>query len=114
MLNSANFEQALIKGVIQKLPSFAASQLASDLESAYVDELSSDPGRIRFGIRGYSSPAYEGQHQYPVEIRVRDSDGAELTVILYADANDRLYELEIVRWDGRNLISPDLDSVSFY
>lgn len=99
---------------MRKLPLPDASRLAEDLDLAYVDDPASDSERIRFGINGYGRPLYEGQHQYPVEVRLLDSDGAELTAILYADANDRLYELEVIRWDGCKLISPDMDSIFFY
>jgi hypothetical protein len=42
---------------------------------------------------------YAGQHAYSVEGLVMDVDGTQLTVCVYADHQDRLLELELIRWD---------------
>ena len=114
MRNISDFERLLVEGVARRLPSLDASKLLNDLRFASVDESSSDPARISFVIDGYPHPPYEGQHQYPVEIRLSDMDGADITAILYADANNRLYELELIRWDGREVSSPNIESILFY
>lgn len=36
----------------------------------------------------------------------KDSDGAELSVQLYADENKRLLELELIRRDSTDLLGP--------
>lgn len=110
----SDLEKVLIAGVAQRLPPLDASRLLDDLRFASVDDSNSDPARISFVIDGYRRPSYEGQHQYPVEIRLNDRDGSEMTAILYADACNRLYELELIRWDGEGISSPEIDSISFY
>lgn len=114
MRSISELERALIEGVAQRLPSADSERLLDDLKLASVDGSSPDATRLSFTIEGYSHPLYEGQHQYPVEIRMRDVDGADITVILYADVNDRLYELELIRWDGGEVLCPNIESISFY
>jgi len=107
-------ERFLIEEVAKRLSPQAGSQLIEDMSrSAAVDRLQ-DGSVVLFVIEGYARPKYEGQHSYPVDIRLRDADGAELEAILFADPNDRLYELEIVRWDLEDVIEPNMDSVEFY
>jgi hypothetical protein len=45
---------------------------------------------------------------------MRDRDGAELAVDLYADPNNRLLELEIVRYEQGDLIDPDWTTLELY
>ena len=55
-----------------------------------------------------------GQHALPTEATLRDEDGTQLDVILYVDKNDRLFELEIIRWGEGAVIRPDLASLKTY
>ena len=57
------------------------------------------------------SPTYRGQHVFPVEGTVQDSDGASVSVLLHQDENDRLYELELVRYDDGDLINPKWETL---
>lgn len=114
MRNISSFERIVIEGVAKRLFSHDASKLLNDLKFASVDDLSSDSNRIYFVIDGYCRPSYEGQHQYPVEIRLNDMDGTDVTAILYADANGHLYELEFIKWGGEESFSPNVESISFY
>jgi hypothetical protein len=43
---------------------------------------------------------------------VRDADGEHLSIALYADQNDRLFELEFIRFAEGTLISPDWSTLS--
>ncbi|WP_439450103.1 DUF6984 family protein [Stenotrophomonas sp. ATs4] len=110
----SSFETALIDAVAARLPETSALQLQADLASATSVEMGHGGVRVGFVISGYERPPYQGQHAYPVELRMQDSDGAELTPVLYADASDRLLELEIIRWDGAALISPQIESLVCY
>ena len=87
----------LIEGVASRLPPLEASALMTDLEHAVVAHDAVPGARVVFAIAGYERPSYKGQHCYPVEIRLSDADGSELTAVLYADENNRLYEFEIIR-----------------
>ncbi|MGF6417892.1 hypothetical protein ABH900_001363 [Stenotrophomonas sp. AN71] len=110
----SSFERALIEAVAPRLPAVSASQLQADLASAMAMETGLGGARVGFVISGYERPPYQGQHAYPVELQMQDADGAELTPILHADVSDRLLELEIIRWDGAELISPQIESLVCY
>lgn len=110
----SGFERQLIEAVASHLPEASALQLHADLASAAAVEMGLGGARVGFVISGYERPPYQGQHAYPVELQMQDADGAELTPILHADASGRLLELEIIRWDGAELISPRIDSLVCY
>lgn len=114
MRNISFFEKSLIEGVARRLPSVDASVLVNDLARASAEDSFADRAKVAFIIEGYDRPAYGGQHRYPVEIRLVDADKSDLTAVLYADENNRLFELEIIRWDGGGVIAPSLDSILFY
>lgn len=113
-LSVSSFETALIEAVAARLPETSALQPQADLASATAVEMGIGGARVGFVISGYERQPFQGQHAYPVELQMQDADGAELTPILHADANDRLLELEIIRWDGAELISPEIESLVCY
>jgi hypothetical protein len=45
------------------------------------------------------------------EGRMLDSDGTELSVLLHADENGRLLELEFMRWDSSDLLGPNWETL---
>jgi hypothetical protein len=114
MRDITDLERRLIEGVASRLPPLEASVLMTDLECAVVAHDAVPGARALFAIAGYERPSYKGQHSYPVEIRLLDADGAELTAVLYADENNRLYELEIIRWEEEAPLAPDASSARFY
>ncbi|WP_074726440.1 DUF6984 family protein [Stenotrophomonas pavanii] len=114
MRTVSSVERALIEAVAVRLHAASASQLQADLASAIAVEIGLGGARVGFVISGYERLPYQGQHAYPVELQMQDADGAELTPILHADASGRLLELEIIRWDGAELISPQIESVVCY
>ncbi|MCC7633393.1 DUF6984 family protein [Stenotrophomonas rhizophila] len=114
MRKISELERILIEGVSEKMSPGDASKLLADMVVASATDVSLDGSRVIFSLEGYESPVYDGQHQFPVEIRLLDSDAGELTAVLYADSNGRLYELELIRWDGKPLVSPDLATLKFY
>lgn len=107
-------EQALVNALVEALPMDQRSRVRADIERSQVNDVSGDGSRLLFTIEGYERPAGVGQHTYPVEGTMVDSDGAQLHVMLYADANDRLIELEIIRWDQGRLIQPELESLKTF
>ncbi|WP_444957145.1 DUF6984 family protein [Microbulbifer sp. ZKSA002] len=109
-----NNEQNLIFKVSCQLNQKEGEQLRADLENAYVEYRAPDGAIVKFGIAGYERPRYRGQHLYGVEGKMADKDGEELCVLLYADENNRLLELEIIRWDESDLIDPKWESLSLY
>lgn len=91
-------------------------QLLWDLDHCLVEEASPDGSRVVFHIEGYHRPTYEGQDafrgkdQFPVEGFVKDADGVEMDVSLYADQNDRVLEFELVKHAVDPIIEPDWSS----
>lgn len=114
MRDITGLERLLIEGVASRLAPLEASGLTADLEHAVVADDAVPAARVVFAIAGYERPSYKGQHSYPVEIRLSDADGAELTAVLYADEDNRLYELEIIRWGEGSPLAPDASSARFY
>lgn len=109
-----NFERTIIEEVAEKLPLNLREKLLSDLLRATVADDSDGGARILFSISDYERPSYRGQHPYPVEGRMLDEDGVEVELILYADENDHLLELELIRWGSGGLKAPDLKSLQLY
>ena len=84
------------------------------MEHATAQTMPSVRSRITFMIAGYERPAYQGQHPFRVEGKVQDRDGSEISVLLYADENGRLLELELVRFDEGEVIEPDWSTMRLW
>jgi hypothetical protein len=88
-------------------------QLLADLDHCTVEATVPDASILRFDIRGYKRPPGHGRGQYgakdgsEVAGVVKDTDGAEMEVMLLADANHRIWEFEIVRYHPGSVIEPD-------
>jgi hypothetical protein len=80
------------------MPEEQRRRFLHDLENCRVAEQGVNGSRLIFELTGYSRPSYRGQHAYPVEGTVLDYDGTDVSVYVYADENDRLLELEFVKW----------------
>jgi hypothetical protein len=110
-----DIEKSVISQIAARLPEGPRrQQLMADMENATAEPATEDGSRIVFHIRGYQRPKYEGQHSFGVEGKVRDQDGTQISIDLYADQNDRLLELEVLREAPGNIISPDWASIFFY
>lgn len=83
------------------------ARFLADIQHCRVSEATADGSRLSFHIPGYERPPYLGQHAYTVGGTVRDCDGAEISVSIYADQNHRLLELELVKWGNAQLVKPD-------
>ena len=100
-------EYDAVRRLVAKLPSEVRDQVMADVASAMVRPDAGDGSRLVFEIPGYERPPYEGQRPYPFEGKLRDDDGADVCVVLHADQNGRLFELELIRWAEGELIRPD-------
>jgi hypothetical protein len=107
-------ERDLIARIAEKLGGSEGAQLLADSKNASAMSGTADSSRVLFEIPGYERPAYKGQHPYGVEGKMLDQDGAELSVLLHADENGRLFELEFIRWGEGNLIAPDWSTLKLY
>jgi hypothetical protein len=99
-------EKALIVNFASGLGEDERAQLLRDLQNASAASATPDGSRVVFDIAGYERPPYRGQHPFGVEGRMLDSDGTDLSVLLHADENGRLLELEFIRWDSGDLLGP--------
>jgi len=43
-----------------------------------------------------------------------DRDGTKVTILLHADENGRLFEMELIRWDEQPLVAPDWRTLELY
>ncbi|WP_420992506.1 DUF6984 family protein [Cupriavidus sp. 30B13] len=107
-------EQMLIMEFARKLEEGARQRLLEDLRSAATTSVAPDGSRVVFEISGYERPPYRGQHPIGVEGRMLDGDGVDLSVLLYADENDHLLELEFIRWDASDLVGPRWDTLTLW
>jgi hypothetical protein len=95
-----------------RLPKDKQAVLLDDLVNASVQEENEDCSRIIFNICGYVRPQYRGQHSYGIEGSLQDMDGTSVSVDLFADENNRLLEMELIRWGNGNLQKPDWATLS--
>lgn len=93
----------------QRLDTRQKDQLLADLKDCLVHEETVNGSRLIFHIPHYQRPIYHGQHTYPVEGAMNDCDGKEISVLLHADENDRILEMELIKWDTENsqALKPD-------
>lgn len=99
-------ERTLIADIAKRLGGQAEAQLLDDMNRAEATPAAADGSRIAFEISGYERPPYRGQHPYAVEGLMQDRDGVEISVVLHADENGRLLELEFIRGADGDLIGP--------
>jgi hypothetical protein len=94
-------ERGAIARIAEHLSISEQKQVLDDLDSSTVVLVHADRSLIAFDLPGYERPQYRGQHPFSAEGVVEDADGTAIDVILHADVNGRLLELELVRWgDG--------------
>jgi uncharacterized protein DUF6984 len=104
-------ERAIIDRFAERLDERQRRQLLEDAAVATAETINDDGSIIRFHLVGYEHPPHRGQHAFPVEGTVLDADGASVSVLLHQDENDRLYELEFVRYDDGDLIEPKWETL---
>jgi hypothetical protein len=97
-------ERQIIDRFAERLDGPQQRQLLEDAAGATAEIINDDGSIIRFHLQGYEHPPYRGQHAVPVEGIVQDADGASVSVLLHQDENNRLYELEFVRYDDGDLL----------
>jgi hypothetical protein len=107
-------ERFIIEQMADKMPAPIRSTLLKDLEVASVTDALGDGAKISFSLRNYERPIYRGQHSYGVEGKLLDEDGVEISVILYADENNHVLELEFIRWGEGELKALNLDTLRLF
>ena len=107
-------EAAVIMKVAEKLAPDRRRQLLADLANATAIPATEDGARVQFEIAGYQRPTYRGQHSFGVSGELVDEDETTLSFDLFADENDRLLELELIRWGDGNLVGPKWETLQLY
>lgn len=107
-------EKSLVANFASRLDVKMRQRLLYDLNHAVVKTEESDGARVVFEIQGYLRPPYIGQHSYGVEGQMLDDDDGNLSVLLFADQDDRLLELELLRWDGEVIRRPRWDTLKLF
>jgi hypothetical protein len=107
-------EMQLIARIAEKLAPDERAQLLADAANATVESVVPDESRLIFHIAGYRRPSYDGQHSYGAEGTMLDGDSAELEVLLFADKDGRLLELEFVRYDPGDLVGPRWETLNVF
>ena len=98
-------ERKIILAIANELALEPRQKIFEDIANALICIETDDGSRRRFQLMDYKRPPYSGQHAYPVEGRMMDADGSDVTVRLYADENERIFELEFIKWSERPIIS---------
>ncbi|WP_138918442.1 DUF6984 family protein [Nitrospirillum viridazoti] len=106
-------EKEIIKAFADRLSEEGRAKLIDDMNNSIVDSVRADGEVVHFSINGYERPPYHGQHSYPTEASVLDSDGEKISIVLFADENDHLLELEFIRWADGNIIAPQWNTLHF-
>jgi hypothetical protein len=114
MRSLSTVERTIVEQMANKMPEALRATVLADLARADVANELADGTRISFALSNYERPVYRGQHSYGVEGRISDVDGVEISVILYADENDHLLELEFVRWDDKGVQAPNLQTLRLF
>jgi len=107
-------ERNVIRAIADFLPLENQRRLLVDLELATAHSVLPDNSVIKFSIAGYDRPPYAGQHSFGVEGELLDRDGTRVGLLLFADQNGRLLELELIRWGDGDLIDPDWKTLKLY
>lgn len=107
-------EKSLISRMAEKLPEKTRSQIMNDLSNAAV-EFEYDKGSIVvLKIAGYERPADQSLKPFAVDGLVKDTDGEKIDVILHGDVNERLFQLELLRYAKGDIIGPDWNTLQLY
>ena len=104
-------ERLLIEAVAAVLPADPAAQLRAD--AGVVMAVDESTLLVGFVLAGHARPTPPGDHPYPVDIEVPDADGEALSIILFADEDGRLLQLEIIRWDDEAVRAPKWDEATY-
>ncbi|HQX64136.1 MAG TPA: hypothetical protein PK593_11825 [Thermomicrobiales bacterium] len=107
-------EVVAIRQVAERLTQERRLRLLEDLARSTANSATPDGSRVVFEITGYERPAYRGQHSFGVEGELLDKDGSKLSFDLFADENDRLLELELIRWGNGMVLGPDWATLKLY
>jgi len=85
----------------------AGDQVVRDAAAGEVESVNEDDSIFVFHLPGYQRPSYKGEREFPVEGKVRDEDSVEVRVLLPNGQNERLFQLELIRFGDGPPVAPD-------
>ncbi len=100
-------ERNVVRWFAERVDEHQRQSLLSDLDHASAEEIQDEQLTIRFDIEGYTRPPYRGECPLPIDAMVLDADGEHLAVILSADENGRLFELQVIRFERGPVLRPE-------
>ena|SRR5437899_2114391 len=100
-------EITVVRWFAERVDEPQRQSLLSDLDKATAEEIHDEQLTIRFEIDGYARPPYRLERPLPIDAAVLDADGATLAVVLSADENGRLFELQVIRFERGPVLGPD-------
>lgn len=92
------------------------NQLVLDIQNCTIEDMVPDGSILQFHIDGYERPPFRGQDpfrgedRFPVEGSIKDADGEEMDVLIFSDYNNRVLELEFIRYADGPMLGPDWSS----
>src|SRR5215475_5100474 len=92
-------EVSVIRWFAERVEEPLRQTLLTDLITARVEEIHDGQLTLCFEIEGYTRPQYRLERPFAVDAAALDADGAPLAVVLSADENGRLFELQIIRFE---------------
>ena len=98
MRRLTSIEIAALAALVKKLPESLRWQVLEDLRACTVQEAQPEGTRLTIFIPGYDRPQYSGQHAVGGGGVLSDSDGESVDVTLFADENDRILKIELLKW----------------
>ncbi|PHY13572.1 hypothetical protein CSW58_04815 [Caulobacter sp. B11] len=106
MTELTEHELKAINRIIVRLEPAQRERMLADLAVAEVEVLVPDRSMLRFHLPGHI-PSAPGQAPLTPEAKVRDLDNELLEVVLFEDADGRLFEFELVRYAQALVLGPD-------
>jgi len=100
-------EREVVRWFAARASQLQRERVLSDLEQAQVEETRDEHLTIRFQVEGYTRPPYRFERPLPVNACALDSDGAKLDVSVSLDENDRLFQLQVLRFEAGPVQGPD-------
>jgi hypothetical protein len=100
-------EESAVRWFAEQAGGAQRLSLLGDLADASVEEIRDKQLTIRFEIEGYKRPPYRFERPIPIDATAQDADGASLAVVLSTDANGRLFELQVMRFEHGPVLRPD-------
>jgi hypothetical protein len=100
-------EREIVRWFAARANELQRERVLSDLDQAQAEETRDKHLTIQFQVEGYTRLPYRVEHPLLVNACVLDFDGAKLDVSVSLDENDRLFQLQVLRFEDGPVQGPD-------